>query len=680
LFTFSRKGIVCYHMIFRFYLAVFFLLAALACQQALAQKTKQVRLQNKLLTDSTRQLAPKAEIAVDFPNLNKIPYYYDKKKLAQIRKLERRKNWQKTLPLLEAYVTNFGIENFYKDTPMLWRLGQLYERNGQMDKAKAFYKLVLKHHRTDVKKVQLYYDSLEQKEKDYYVPLDYYYKLVEYRKHVAKFLPPKGVNVNMGSEINSKAEDYGPTVRSSSDQLIFTSKRTFRGLNAVPNEDLYYSKMVDGEWEEAKSFGKPINSIWNEGSACLSRDGKTLYFARCECPDCHGNCDLYVAHLLADGTWGKIKNLGPEVNSPGWDSQPTLSKNEDTLYFASDRLGGFGLSDIYFTHKLKNGKWAPAKNLGPVVNTRENEVSPFFHPLYQVLYFSSRGQLLNFGDFDIYKTYRVNGRWQEPRNIGPLVNGKGSEYYFSIDAESTNLYYAKAEPKDPKNLDLYSFPLPMEAHPLAVTHIEGILTDSVSNEPLTGIISIIDLDNGVEVASKYIRPDGTFDFDLIDNTRYTMLIQSPDFFTVEKTFDLATDTVFKIMTTMIDYKLPLIFKNIEFDEGKWDIKADMAPILDRIVLFLADHPTFRLKIGGHTDSSGDPDLNMELSQKRADAIKRYLITKGKMPEDRVEAFGYGSTEPLKDEVTDEDMKINRRVEFKLLKPEAENQEQMKGWD
>lgn len=668
-------------MNFRIYYSTLLLLLTLVWAPAFAQKTKQVQLKNKLLTDSTRQITPKAEIPIDFPNLNKLAYYQDKKKLRQIYKFERKKNWQKTLPLLEEYVNNFGIENFYRDTQLMWRLGQLYERNNQPEKAKAYFKLVLKHHRADIRKVKLYYDSLEQKEKDYYVPLDYYYKLVEYRKNITKFLPPKGVNVNMGYEINSKAEDYGPAMVPDGNRLIFTSKRAFRGLNAVPNEDLYYTDFVDGAWEEAQSFGKPINSIWNEGSACLTKDGQTLYFARCECPDCRGNCDLYVATKLKDGTWGKIKNLGPSVNSPNWDSQPTLSKNEDTLYFASDRLGGFGLSDIWFTTKLKNGRWTEAQNLGPVVNTRENEVSPYFHPLYQVLYFSSRGQLLNFGDFDIYKTYRVGGRWQEPRNLGPLVNGKGSEYYFSIDSESKNLYYAKADPKEPKNLDLYSFPLPMEAHPLAVTKIEGTLTDSISNQPLTGIISIIDLDNGIEVASKYIRPDGTFDFDLIDNTRYTMLIQSPDFFSVEKTFDLATDTVFKIMTTMIDYSLPLIFKNIEFDGGKSTIKKDMEPILDRIVLYLADHPTFRLKIGGHTDSSGDPDLNLELSQARADAIKTYLVRKGKFDPDRIDAMGYGSTEPLKDELTDEDMKINRRVEFKLVKPETgENQEQLQGWD
>ncbi len=331
-------------------------------------------------------------------------------------------------------------------------------------------------------------------------------------------------------------------------------------------------------------------------------------------------------------------------------------------------MGGFGLSDIYFTYKLKNGRWAPAKNLGPIVNTRESEVSPFFHPLYQVLYFSSRGQLLNNGDFDIYKTYRVNGRWQEPRNIGPLVNGKGSEYYFTIDGESKDLYYARSEETDIKNLDLFSFPLPMEAHPLAVTHLEGSLIDSITNKPLSGIVSIIDLDNGIEVASKYLRPDGSFDFDLIDNNRYMLIIQSPDFFSVEKEINLQDDTVLKIMTTTIDYNLPLIFRNIEFDEGKADIKTSMEGVLDRIVLFMADHPTYKLQIDGHTDASGDPNYNQELSQKRAESIKKYIVTKGKMPEDRIEAWGYGSSKLLKEEITVEDRRINRRVEFKIIKP------------
>ena len=573
-----------------------------ARKPAIATGTYQVR---KLTGRRTRKLQMRPDGTPDFVNVNKLPFYEDKKALRAISKAEKQRSYRETRGLLERYVAQFGIENFYRNTDMLWRLGQLLERDSQMVKAKAYYRLALKHHRTDIKKVQLYYDSLEEKNKDLYVPLKTYYDLVEYRKNLNTFHPPKGVYTSMGDAINSKAPDYGPALAGNDSVLLFSSKRKRRGIAGGIDEDLYTSRKDGYSWTDAVPLPKPINSPNNEGSACLSKDGRTIIFARCECATCHGNCDLYTATLGKDGKWSTPMSLGPMVNSPAWDSQPTLSQNEDTLYFASDRLGGFGLSDIYFSHKLRNGQWSAAENAGPVINTRENEVSPFYHPLYHVLYFSSRGQLLNFGDFDIYKTYRVGGRWQEPKNIGPLVNGKGSEYYFTIDRESKNLYYARSETQNLNNLDLYSFPLPMEAQPLATTHVEGTLVDSVSSRPLKGIVSIIDTDNGIEVASKFIRPDGTFDFELIEGSHYAMLIQSPDFFSVEKQFSLRGDTVMTQLTNIINYKLPLIFKNIEFEQGKAGILASMHPTLDRIALFLVDHPTFRLSVTGHTDSKGD---------------------------------------------------------------------------
>ena len=444
-----------------------------------------------------RKLRLRPDGTPDFININKISFYENKKELKAIRKAERRRNYREARVLLEKYVAQFGVQNFYRNTDMLWHLGQLLERDSQQVKAKAYYRLALKHSRADVKRVKLYYDSLEQKNADLYVPLKVYYDLVEYRKNLNTFHPPKGVYTSMGDAINSKTFDYGPTLSANDTVLLFTSKRKRRGLTGIVDEDLYMSRKDGTYWSDAEPLPKPINSPYNEGSACFSKDGRTIFFARCQCPGCRDNCDLFTATLGPDGKWTAPKSLGPQVNSTGWDSQPSLSQTEDTLYFASDRLGGFGLSDIYFTHKLKNGQWAPAQNLGPVVNTRENEVSPFYHPLYNVLYFSSRGQLLNFGDFDIYKTYKVGGRWQEPKNIGPLVNGKGSEYYFTIDSQSQNLYYARSEEKEPNNLDIYSFPLPMEAQPLATTKIEGLLVDSVSSKPLNGIVSIIDTDNGI---------------------------------------------------------------------------------------------------------------------------------------------------------------------------------------
>lgn len=649
-------------------LALYLLLFHVAFKSQ-GQQYKHIPLDSEAGLDVHKK-APAPELHLNFPNLNKIPYYHEPRKLAAIQKLEKRKRYDQVLPLLQQYVKNFGIQNFYKDTHLLWRLGQLYEKRGDQERAKALYRLVLKHHRTDVRKILSHYDSLEQNTKDYYVPLDYYYELVEYRKSIATFQPPRGVYINMGNAINSNYADYGPTLGDENEMFIYTSKRNvnYLGMETKVNEDLFYSKQNNGYWEEAQSFGKPINSQYNEGSACLSRDGKTLYFARCESPDGMGNCDLYMASLQADGSWGQIKNLGANVNSEAWDSQPTLSANEDTLYFASDRLGGFGLSDIYYTYKTKAGNWAKAKNLGPVVNTRESEVSPFFHPLYQVLYFSSRGQLYNFGDFDIYKTYKVQGHWQEPRNIGPLVNGRGSEYYFTIDAASRNLYYARSEADDIENLDLYSFPLPMEAHPLAVTKVEGTLTDSVTRKPLSGIVSIIDLENGIEISSKYVRPDGSFEFDLIDNSRYMILIQSPDFFTIEQELSLRQDTAFHVKTTVIDYSVPMVFKNIEFEQNQSTINEEMKPILDEVALFMIDHPSYRLEIAGHTDGFGDPDFNLSLSQDRADAIKRYIERQVNIGNDRIDAIGYGSRKPLREEKTEEDRRLNRRVEFTIIKP------------
>ena len=618
-----------------------------------------------------RRLRLHADGTPDFPNVNRIAFFEDKKALKAIQRAERRHRYAEARVLLTQYVGQFGIENFYRNTDLLWHLGQLLQRDStQQELAKAYFRLALKHHRTDVRRVQLYYDSLEQKTAFSYVPLQVYYDVVEYRKSISTFHPPKNVYTNMGDAVNSKFPDYGPALGASDTMLLFSSKRPQgKGVRTRDQEDLYVSHRESANyWSDAQPLPKPINSQYNEGSACFSHDGKTIFFARCECPTCHGNCDLYTASLGKDGKWSTPKSLGVLVNSVAWDSQPTLSPKEDTLYFASDRLGGFGLSDIYYTVKGKNGQWGKAMNMGPVVNTRESEVSPFFHPLYQVLYFSSRGQLLNFGDFDIYKTYRVKDRWQEPRNIGPLVNGKGSEYYFTIDSESKNLYYARSEAQDMNNLDLYSFPLPMEAQPLATTQVAGTLLDSVSNRPLKGMVSIIDLDNGIEVASKYLRADGSFDFELMGGSHYAMLIQSPDAFSVEKRFELKGDTVMTMLTNSIDYKLPLIFKNIEFEAGKSGILASMHPTLDRITLFLVDHPTYKLSIAGHTDGRGDPDVNEKLSQDRAEEIRRYIERKGKLGANRIESFGYGSSRPLKEELSEADARINRRVEFRLVKP------------
>ncbi len=645
------------------------LLTFFLCLPAIGQKKKKKFMRLPKLSDSSQsalifQIFP-------FPNVNKVAYFADKGQSKSINKLDQARNWDKLYPLLENYIKNFGIENFYKETRWLWRYGKLTEMRGDLVKAKAIYKLVLKHHRkeTDLKKVFRHLDSLIVNEKDYFVPLEHYYELVEFRKQVDTLIPPRGVLLNMGQHINSDLADYGPTLGIHDNTLIFTSKRnqTTDVLQSRANEDLFYSKGEDGYWEEAKAF-EGINTPFNEGSACLSKDGTKLFFARCNAPDGYGNCDLYEAHLQENGAWGNIKNLGESVNGASWDSQPSLSHGEDTLYFASDRVDGFGLSDIYFTYKDSKGNWARARNLGPMVNTRGNEVSPFYHPSSPLLYFSSTGHLLNFGEYDIYKSYHEKNRWSEPINIGPLVNGKGSEYYFTIDANSQYLFYAKSKDENLSNLDLFSFPLPMGAQPDATVQLQGSLTEVGTNKPLSGMVSIIDLDHGIEVAPKFLRPDGSFSFDLINNNNYLLIIHGDDFFRIEELFYLDGDAQYHRKTETFSSRIE--FSTLEFDNGKSDLKIEMYGDLNKIVDFMMDNPEFNLKISGHTDSDGSEELNLKLSDDRAQSIKEYLTYFGKIDESRIDAKGYGSSKPIVEEKTDEDKKLNRRVEFEIIRDKA----------
>jgi hypothetical protein len=207
----------------------------------------------------------------------------------------------------------------------------------------------------------------------------------------------------------------------------------------------------------------------------------------------------------------------------------------------------------------------------------------------------------------------------------------------------------------------------MEAQPGAITKFEGSVVDSLTGNPFTGIVSIIDLTNSIEVAPKYLRKDGTYDFDLIRNNDYLVIITGDDFFRIERTFRLVSDTAIHIETPHIDLK-KWGFASIEFSENSAEIKPTMTSDLNKVVDFLLDHPDFKLKISGHTDSQGDANLNMKLSQRRAESIKKYIITKGNMDESRVEAQGYGSTMPIVNEKTDTDRKINRRVEFEIFRP------------
>ncbi|ADR20808.1 hypothetical protein MATR_15660 [Marivirga tractuosa] len=608
-----------------------------------------------------------------FPNVNQINYYNDENELNKINKAQAAKSWERFKELLEDYVKKFATENFYKDTRLIWQLAKMEELYGDFEKAKSLYRLALKHHQSkiDLRQMEIFMDSVQLEQTDDYVPIDYYYELVDFRKSIDTLVPPRGILLSMGKQINSNMADYAPALTLDNKTMIFTSKRSLSGsiLSNNSNEDLYIAVQEDGMWQDAVQL-RGVNSRHNEGSAALNAEGNQIIFARCGSPEGFGNCDLYETHLQEDSTWSKAVNLGANLNSKAWDSHPALSVTGDSLFFASDRIGGFGLSDIYFSVKDEEGNWTRARNLGPVVNTRGNEVSPFIHPRYEILYFSSNGHLLNFGGFDIYKSNAKSFLWDEPQNIGPLINTDGDEYYFTIDSESEDLFYAGSSSMRSHNLDLFSFPLPMEAQPGANTKVSGVVTDTVKGKPFRGIVSIVDIENGIEIAPKFTREDGSFEFNLINNANYVMVVQSDKLFRIEEMFFLSGDTVMNRNIDPVSSKIR--FKSIEFEENSAKLRPDMYSDLDKVVDFLLDYPEFKLKISGHTDSSGDELRNKSLSQERADAIRDYIIILHPIEEERVVAEGYGNSQPVvEEEITDDDRRLNRRVEFEIYRPKNE---------
>ena len=611
-----------------------------------------------------------------FENINDVANYYNQGKLDRIKRLEQEGNWEELFVVMKDYVKRFGIQNFYKDTRMIWRLAKLTELFGDYEEARSLYRLVLRHHHQDIdiREIEIYYDSLNTLEAEQYVPIEYYYELVEHRKLIDTLRPPRGVLLNMGTKVNSNKADYGPTLSFDNNKLIFTSKRNNIefSINRRDNEDLFMSELDElGYWGKARPMDE-INSYYNEGSATLSRDGTTLFFSRCNCLDCIGDCDLFMTEIQEDSTWGPVQNLGINVNSVSWDSHPSLSHTGDTVYFSSDRLGGFGLADIYYTYRVGE-TWAPARNLGPVINTRNNDVSPFYHPTFDVLYFTSNGQLYSFGEYDIFKAHNVDGDWSEPHNIGPLVNGKGSEFYFTIDKYSSNLFYSRSATRDLNKQDLYSFPLPMEAQPLATTRFSGSLVDSITGTPFRGIVTIIDLDEGIEVAPRYLQTDGGFQFNLIDQRNYLLIIQGDDFFRIEEAFFLDGPLVLNRVTQPLTARVK--FESIEFEVGRAELLTSMYGDLNKIVNFLYDNIDFKLRISGHTDSFGAEDFNLRLSKERAKVIRDYIVLFAGIQADRVEYEGYGSSRPIVEENSEEDQALNRRVEFEIYRPGLETDQE-----
>jgi outer membrane protein OmpA-like peptidoglycan-associated protein len=468
---------------------------------------------------------------------------------------------------------------------------------------------------------------------------------------------------NMGDSINSEESEYYPSITIDGNELIFT--RRVKGIN----EDFYVSKKVNGVWSKATELSGPINTDKNEGALNVSQDGQWLVFAGYEFPGGYGSFDLYISYLTADG-WSQPENLGGRINTEAWESSPSLSPDKRDLYFASSRGGGYGGSDIYVTHRLPNGRWSEPENLGPDINTAGDEKSPFVHADNQTLYFTSTGHL-GYGGDDLFMSKKgPNGTWSKPVNLGYPINTIENEGSLIVSADGKTAYYASDRNDSKGGLDIYTFELPPFVRPARTIWVKGKVFDKKTSKGLPSAVELTDLSTQEVLSKVQTDETGNYLITLPIGKDYAFNVNRRGYLFFSENFDLsqkAPDATYKIDIPLqpIEANATIVLRNIFFDTKKYDLKPESTSELDKIVILMRDNPTLTIQINGHTDNVGKSEDNMVLSNNRAQSVVKYLASKGVEPS-RLSYKGYGATQPVAENTTEEGRAKNRRTELKVV--------------
>lgn len=468
---------------------------------------------------------------------------------------------------------------------------------------------------------------------------------------------------NLGDGVNSSESEYFPTLPIDGSQLVFT-----RRLNNF-NEDFFGSLRNGNGWTKAVKLRGGINTPQNEGAQNISQDGNWLVFTGCNRPEGYGSCDLYISYLTNSG-WSEALNLGGKINTDQWESQPCLSPDKRDLYFASRRPGGLGGSDIYVVHLLPSGKWTEPENLGPGINTAGDESSPFIHADNQTLYFTSTG-LQGYGDEDIFLTRKnAEGKWSTPENLGYPINTISHEGTIFIAADGKTAYYASDRSDSRGGLDIYSFELRPDIRPNRTLWIRGKVFDQKTNAGLPSLVELIDLSTKQTLSKVQTDEMGNYLITLPVGKDYAFNVNRRGYLFYSDNYSLkekAPDSTYEknIPLQPIEVNAAIVLRNIFFDVNKFELKPESQVELDRIVQLLKDNPTLRIQLEGHTDNAGNAGDNLKLSENRARAVVNYLIGKG-IASTRLLAKGFGATRPVADNKNEEGRAKNRRTELKVI--------------
>jgi len=481
---------------------------------------------------------------------------------------------------------------------------------------------------------------------------------------------------NLGPNINTKYADYSPSLTADEKVLIYTMLvRTEYDDPRVPpkwQEDMFISfKNDSNKWTLSQNFA-PLNTDDNEGAHTISADGLTMVYTACNREGGLGSCDLYIAKRVGS-RWSKPRNMGSPINSDKWESQPSLSSDGKTLYFVSNRGGGYGKMDIWRSVLQADGRWSKPENAGPEVNTKGNETYPSIHPDNHTLYFAS-DELIGMGGVDLFVSRRktIRDTWGKPVNLGYPINTWENENGLIVNAKGSLAYLASDRLGGQGKLDIFSFPTNPRMRPEPVTYVRGHVFDEESKVPLEARFELIDVTNEELVTQAYSnRGNGEFLVCLPINHVYALNVSKEGYMFYSANFQLDNpmliDTTYRLEIPLQPIKIGsvTILKNIFFEFDSFNLKPESNAELNKLIDFLKKNPTIKIEIGGHTDNKGNKDYNKTLSENRSKSVMDYLTSHG-IEAARLQYKGYGMDKPIDTNDTETGRATNRRTEFMII--------------
>ena len=448
--------------------------------------------------------------------------------------------------------------------------------------------------------------------------------------------------INLGFPVNTQQNDYFPFF--ANDRLSALITRQGEG----GDEDLIRVRRRDLTADYFTSRFGSFNTTQPEGMLSLIRDGETVYFTLCHTETSQGGCDLYTGVLVGD----RIRNVEPlpdYVNSPTWDSQAAISCDGRQLFFASTRPGGLGGSDLYYCNRQDDGTWSRPRNLGPGVNTPYNEEAPFISNDGETLYFSSEGHY-SFGDQDIFTSWWNNkdNTWTQAINLGPPVNGPNRELGFHLASDGRTGFFASDRPGGRGGLDIYTFRLNHKLSTRDVTYVSGYVLDSLSGEPLPDVT--VPVTGGATYRTNYA---GRFFICAPSESVLPLRVDHPDYLPYDRSFAIPAwenTELYRIDLLLsspdqpppppatappppadtVEYRTRITKRNLtvrfSFDDASLTIRQieNIAKFVENI----RDGNLISITVTGYTDSVGEDDYNIRLSQQRARAVGVHLKTAG----------------------------------------------------